>query len=190
MNMDKKTHPTAEAIEQRNRALSYIRQWGDPILRSVAPVVTNFDDRLESTSRQMISLMQAAMGVGLASVQLGIMERMFVYEVISGESHVVVNPEIDILDSTEIVAIEGCLSLPRVQVEVPRARMVRLRAYTLQGELFEREAEEVEARVIQHELDHLNGILILARTSPESKREALRILRGGEPTVLPPDRGE
>lgn len=182
--------PTDSEIEQRNRALSHIRQWGDPILRASAPAVTRFDLRLETISQQLIGLMHASWGVGLASVQIGIMERMFVYEVVAGEPQVVVNPEIDILDPTEIIGIEGCLSLPRVHIEVPRVRAIRLRAYTPQGTAFERDAEDAEARVIQHELDHLDGILILARTSPESKREALRLLRGGKPSALPPVCGE
>ena len=170
-----------EALERRSAALSQVVKFGDPVLRSAASPVTEFDDRLAAEADRMIGLMRDAIGVGLAATQLGTLRRMLVFQVGSeAEPTVLVNPEIEWRSEEEVTtAEEGCLSLPGVIVDVERPLHVRARGADVHGEPFSLEASGLEARVIQHEVDHLDGVLMIDRTEREQRRGALRALREG-----------
>ena len=169
-----------EALERRTAALSRVVKFGDPVLRSAASPVTEFDERLAAEAERMIGLMRDAIGVGLAATQLGALRRMLVFQVGSeAEPTVLVNPEVEWRSDDLATAEEGCLSLPGVIVDVERPLHVRARALDLHGEPLTVEASGLEARVIQHEIDHLDGVLMLDRTEREQRRGALRALREG-----------
>jgi peptide deformylase len=170
-----------EAIERRNEALSQVIKFGDPVLRSAASPVTEFDEELAGEAERMIGLMRDAIGVGLAATQLGTLRRMLVFQVGSeAEPTVLVNPEIEWRSEEEFAtAEEGCLSLPGVIVDVERPLHIRARAVDVHGEPLSLEASGLEARVIQHEVDHLDGVLMLERADREQRRAALRALREG-----------
>jgi peptide deformylase len=167
-----------ETRERRDRALAYVRKLGDPVLRARAVPVDRFDERLAAEVERMGELMVDAIGVGLAATQLGILHRVLVYRV-NAEDPVtaLVNPEIEWRSDELESAEEGCLSLPGVHVEVERPARVRVRARDEKGEELQIEAEALTARVIQHEVDHLDGILILDRISREARKEAMREMR-------------
>jgi peptide deformylase len=175
-----------EAIERRSEALSQVVKFGDPVLRSAASPVTEFDGELEAEAERMIGLMRDAIGVGLAATQLGTLRRMLVFQVGSeAEPTVLVNPEIEWSSEDDLAtAEEGCLSLPGVIVDVERPLHIRARAVDVNGEPLSIEASGLEARVIQHETDHLDGVLMLDRTEREQRRGALGALREGG-TVAP-----
>ncbi len=165
---------------RRLAALAEIRQIGDPVLRAPALTITRFDEALKDEAQRMIAVMEAARGVGLAAPQVGSLRRLAV--VLTGEDTppvVLCNPEITWRSDDEDYDYEGCLSIGEISVEVPRASAIRVRAQDVEGETFEIAPEGFAARVIQHEMDHLDGILILDRTAPEQRREALRALRDG-----------
>jgi peptide deformylase len=169
-----------QAIERRNQALSQVIKFGDPVLRSAASPVAEFDERLAADAERMIGLMRDAIGVGLAATQLGTLRRMLVFQVGSeAEPTVLVNPEIEWRSDDLVTAEEGCLSLPGVVVDVERPLHVRARAVDVHGEPLTIEASGLEARVIQHEVDHLDGVLMLDRTEKEQRKGALRALREG-----------
>jgi peptide deformylase len=169
-----------EALERRSAALSQVVKFGDPVLRSAASPVTEFDDGLASEADRMIGLMRDAIGVGLAATQLGTLRRMLVFQVGSeAEPTVLVNPEIEWRSEDGATAEEGCLSLPGVIVDVERPLHVRARGVDVHGEPFSIEASGLEARVIQHELDHLDGVLMIDRTERDQRRGALKALREG-----------
>jgi peptide deformylase len=171
-----------EAEERRARAAAQIRVVGDPVLRERAHEVVGFDDDLRALSERMIGIMHDAPGIGLAATQLGIVRRVLVYDVEPEQGPVtLVNPEI-LAHGDELVTMdEGCLSVPGVNVPVEREASIHMRAQDLSGAVREFDAEELEARVIQHELDHLDGVLILDRTSRVERARALRELRDREP---------
>ena len=163
---------------RRLAALAQIRQYGDPVLRTPTIDITEFDETLREDVERMGAIMRDAAGVGLAAPQLGSLRRLAVLR--SGEDGPVValcNPRIVWRSDEEETDYEGCLSIGEISVEVPRAAAVRVEAQDLQGRPVELEKEGFEARVIQHELDHLDGVLILDRTAAEQRREALRALR-------------
>ena len=169
-----------EALERRAQALAQVVKFGDPVLKSSASPVTEFDERLVADAERMIELMRDAIGVGLAATQLGTLRRMLVFQVGSeAEPTVLVNPEIEWRSDDLVTAEEGCLSLPGVVVDVERPLHVRAHAVDVRGEPLSIEASGLEARVIQHEIDHLDGVLMLDRTEKEQKRGALRALREG-----------
>jgi peptide deformylase len=169
-----------EAIERRNAALAQVVKFGDPVLKSAASPVTEFDERLAEEAERMIGLMRDAIGVGLAATQLGVLRRMLVFQVgTEAEPTVMVNPEIEWRSDDAATAEEGCLSIPGVVVDVERPLFVRARAVDVRGEPFMVEASGLEARVIQHEVDHLDGVLMLDRTEREQRKGALRALREG-----------
>jgi peptide deformylase len=164
--------------QRRAAALSHIRKFGDPVLKTRARPVERFDDALRSEVERMGGLMGDALGVGLAAPQVGVLHRLLVYRVQhQAPAAALINPEIEWkgkeLESME----EGCLSLPGVLVDVERPVHVRVRALDERGEPLMVEASGLEARVIQHEIDHLDGVLILERTSREQRKEAIRALR-------------
>ncbi|MGB2711748.1 MAG: peptide deformylase [Conexibacter sp.] len=167
-----------EVAARRAAALRHVRQFGDPVLKSRARPVERFDDELRTEIEQMGRIMEDSLGIGLAATQLGKLHRVLVYRVEPDSPiNAVVNPEIewsgDELESAE----EGCLSLEGVVVEVERPVHVRVRAQDEHGETITIEASGLEARVLQHEIDHLDGVLILDRTSRDQRKEAMRILR-------------
>jgi peptide deformylase len=169
-----------EALERRSAALSQVVKFGDPVLRSSASAVTEFDDGLAAEAERMIGLMRDAIGVGLAATQLGALRRMLVFQVGSeAEPTVLVNPEIEWRSEDLATAEEGCLSLPGVIVDVERPLHVRARGVDVRGNPFSIEASGLEARVIQHEVDHLDGVLMIDRTEREQRKGALRALREG-----------
>ncbi len=167
-----------ETRARRAAALRQVRRFGDPVLRSKALPVDRFDDRLASEVERMGALMHDALGIGLAATQVGILHRVLVYRV-QADSPVIalVNPEVD-WSGGEIESMEeGCLSLPGVHVEVERPVHVRVRAQDAAGQDMLIEASGLEARVIQHEIDHLDGVLILDRIPRPLRKEAMRALR-------------
>ena len=166
----------AERLVRKEIALSQIRQYGDPVLRMRAEEVEEFDDELRAVAERMLAVMHDAEGVGLAATQVGILRRFFVCT-IDGEDRVLVNPSVTPLGEDTDVDTEGCLSLASVRVPVDRATKVALEARDASGEPVSLELEGYPARVVQHEVDHLDGRLMLDRTDDESKREALRALR-------------
>src|SRR5215207_8286207 len=169
-----------EALERRNAALSQVVKFGDPVLKSAASPVTEFDDQLAQEAERMIGLMRDAIGVGLAATQLGTLRRMLVFQVgTEAEPTVLVNPEIEWRSDDSATAEEGCLSIPGVVVDVERPLFVRARAVDVHGEPLTIEASGLEARVVQHEVDHLDGVLMLDRTEKDQRRGALRALREG-----------
>ena len=180
-----------EVLERRRVALGEVRQWGDPVLKSRASEVKNFNPELEAEAERMIALMQTALGIGLAATQLGAMRRMLVFQAgPDSEPRALVNPEVEWVSDDLVTAEEGCLSLARVTVDVERPLFARVTARDLAGAPILLEAAGLEARVLQHEIDHLDGILILDRTIREQRRAALRALRSGEhfdPGMLEPD---
>jgi peptide deformylase len=162
--------------ERRAAALRQVRTVGDPVLREKAKPVTTFDGDLAQLSRRMIGVMQDAPGIGLAATQLGIVRRVIVYQV-DDAPVTLVNPEIVSSSSETETADEGCLSVPGVTVPVERPIEVRVRGRDLRGKRRDYQAADIEARVIQHEIDHLDGVLILERTSRQERARALRELR-------------
>jgi peptide deformylase len=168
----------AQERARRHLALAQIRQYPDAVLRMRANEVERFDDDLARLADRMARLMHDARGVGLAATQVGVLQRLFVFQV--AEEHEVttlVNPVITARSSETEVADEGCLSLQGVLVPVERALGVTIEGQDVRGGPLRLELEELDARVVQHELDHLDGVLMLERTDDESRREALATLR-------------
>lgn len=176
-------HEEELAEAERAAVFEQIRQYGDPVLRTPTIEVTRFDRDLRDEARFMVEIMDAAGGVGLAAPQIGKLSRMAVMRL--GDDHrdvtVLCNPRITWRSDEEELGAEGCLSIGKatIVVEVPRAVAVRVEAQDLTGEPVTLEPTGYAARVVQHELDHLDGILMLDRTGPEDRREALRRLRRG-----------
>ncbi|HMJ96129.1 MAG TPA: peptide deformylase [Thermoleophilaceae bacterium] len=171
--------PEAEA--RRAAAMSFIRRLGDPILKSSATPVDRFDEPLRRQVSRMAGIMGDAFGVGLAAPQLGLSQRLLVYRVGPDAPLVALaNPEIEWVSPDQETLDEGCLSIPGITVDVERPVYVRVRALDEEGETRMVEASGLEARVIQHEMDHLNGVLILDRTTRDERKRALRELRDAE----------
>lgn len=167
-----------ETRARRDAALRLVRKLGDPVLRATAVPVERFDEELVGEAQRMGELMHDALGVGLAATQLGVLHRLLVYRAYSEDPlTVLVNPEIEWRSEETELAEEGCLSLPGVHVEVERAAALRVRARDEHGKELEIEAEGLPARIIQHEVDHLDGILILDRISRSARKEAMRAMR-------------
>jgi len=174
-----------ETRARRDAALEHVRKHGDPVLRSRALPIERFDATLREEIGRMGRLMHEALGIGLAATQVGALHRVLVYRV-EAESVIaaLVNPVLEwASDDTEPME-EGCLSLPGVLVDVDRPVHVRVRAQDEWGEQILIEASGLEARVIQHEMDHLDGVLILDRTTREQRKEAMRTLRETVPMPL------
>jgi len=171
--------PDVEA--RRLAAMSFIRRLGDPVLKSRATAVDRFDDTLKSQVARMAGIMGDAVGLGLAAPQLGISQRLLVYRVgFDAPLIALVNPEIEWSSEEDETMEEGCLSIPGVTVDIDRPVYVRIRARGEEGEQRRVEASGLEARVIQHEIDHLDGVLILDRTTREQRRQAMKELREAE----------
>jgi peptide deformylase len=167
-----------ETRARRDAALRHVRKFGDPVLRATALLVDRFDEALAAETRRMGELMHDALGVGLAATQIGVLHRVLVYRAyLEDPLTVLVNPLVVFSSEETELGEEGCLSLPAVHVEVERAVLVRVQAQDETGRALEIEAEGLEARIIQHEVDHLNGVLILDRISREARKEAMRAMR-------------
>ena len=167
-----------EVAARRAAALAHVRKFGDLVLRTKARPVDRFDDALRSEIERMGRLMHDSMGVGLAATQVGTLNRVLVYRVQpEGNIAALVNPEIEWKGKETETMEEGCLSLPAILVDVERPIYVRVRALDENGDPIVIEASGLEARVIQHEIDHLDGVLILDRTSRDQRKEAMRALR-------------
>ena len=166
----------AEQQARRRVALSQIRQYGDPVLRMRANEVDAYDEELARLTERMIGVMHDAEGVGLAATQVGILRRLFVFHD-GDEDRVIVNPVLTVRGSESEVDEEGCLSLGPIRMPVERAVEVTLDGFDADGKAVHLELEGMSARVVQHELDHLDGKMIIDRTDPESRREAMAQLR-------------
>jgi peptide deformylase len=156
------------------------------VLKSKASPVSEFGPALRAEVERMAAIMRDGLGVGLAATQLGVLRRLLVFQATpDGEPTALVNPEIEWLSDDEVLAEEGCLSLPGISVDVERPLHARVKGRDAEGEEVLIEASGLEARVLQHEIDHLDGVLILDRTEREQRRGALRALREGG-TYSPP----
>jgi peptide deformylase len=170
-----------ETLARRDSALAQVIKFGDPVLNSKASPVSEFDPALVDDVERMMSIMHDAIGVGLAATQVGILRRLLVFQAGSeAEPTAVVNPEVEWLSDEVVVAEEGCLSIPRITVDVERPLYARISGLDQRGEPLQIEASGLEARVLQHEIDHLDGVLMLDRTTREQRRDALRAVREGE----------
>jgi len=170
-----------ELARRRAAALAHVRKFGDPVLKTRARQVERFDKTLLSEVERMGLLMGDALGVGLAAPQMGVLHRVLVYRVQhQAPIAALVNPEIEWSGKELETMEEGCLSLPGVHVDVERPVHVRVRALDERGDPLIVEASGLEARVIQHEIDHLDGVLILERATREQRKEAIRALREAE----------
>ncbi|MGA9876954.1 MAG: peptide deformylase [Solirubrobacteraceae bacterium] len=175
--------PTAAELDpetraRRDAALRHVRKFGDPVLRATALPVDRFDDALVSEIERMGELMHDALGVGLAATQLGVLHRVLVYRAYTDDPlTALVNPVIEWASEELEVAEEGCLSLPGVHVEVERHAQLRVRAHDAHQQQIVVEVEGLQARIIQHEIDHLDGILILDRIPREQRKQAMREMR-------------
>jgi peptide deformylase len=177
--MSRREREEAQADELRRViALSQVRQYPEVVLRQVAKPVTEFGPDLIALAGRMERLMDDAHGVGLAAPQVGLRRRLFVFRRgEDGPAQAAVNPEITTRSDETSVDDEGCLSLGPVRMPVERATAVTLEFQDLAGERHTLELEGLDARVVQHELDHLDGVLIIDRTTDEARREAMKILR-------------
>lgn len=152
-----------------------IRTYGDPVLGTPTTNVENIDAKIAALAASMIETMHEAPGVGLAANQVGVQKRMFVYDKGDGP-HVVVNPVI-VETSGEWTYEEGCLSVPGLSWEIVRPNAVHLKGFDLDGNELDIETDEYQGRIFQHEVDHLDGVLLLERLSDDQKKEAKKLLR-------------
>lgn len=163
-----------------------IRLFGDPVLKQRAKEVTEIDDALVRLVDDMIVTMYDAPGVGLAAPQVGVQKRLFVYDWGDGPG-VVINPEVRESDGDSVFE-EGCLSVPGLSWEIHRPKTIHVVGVDLDGNDIDVELDEYHARVFQHELDHLDGVLLIERLDEDERRDALKLLRQRS-LALPADRG-
>ncbi len=183
MSVMSETHKRETREERaRREARREIRVIGDPVLRERAREVERFDRSLRKLARRMIRIMHDAPGVGLAAPQVGVLERLIVYDV-DDDPQVLVNPVVTVLGDERAEGDEGCLSVPGVTMPVARAVRIRVEGRDEDGDPVDYEAEGLEARVVQHEVDHLDGVLIVDRTTREARAAALRALAEGAPAA-------
>jgi peptide deformylase len=173
---DAEARAEAERLVRKELALAQIRQYGDPVLRMRAAEVDELDDELVRIAKRMIEVMHDADGIGLAATQIGILRR-FVVCTLDGVDRVLVNPVLETVGGDTEVDDEGCLSLGTVRVPIERATRVKLVARDETGAPVSLELDGMDARVVQHELDHLDGVLLIDRTDTASRRDALAQLR-------------
>ena len=174
---DDEARAEAESEARRRLALAQIRQYGDPALRLVANDVEDYDDDLRRLIERMTVLMHEAQGVGLAATQVGVLRRLFVFEPDDDGPKVIVNPVVVERADSTATDEEGCLSLQGVRVPVERSTRVVLEGKDENGQDVRYELDEYGSRVVQHELDHLDGVLIIDRTDDEHRKQALATLR-------------
>lgn len=179
--------PDPEQLARSQAALAEVVKFGDPVLRSTASKVDDFGSGLQGEIERMTRIVLDAPGSGLAATQLGILRRLFVYRPEQGdEVRVIVNPEIEWSSDETEVGLEGCLSIPDVALEIERPSAIRLKAQDENGEEIVIEEEGWTARVLQHETDHLDGVLTIDRANDEQRKGALKALRNGE-SYWPPE---
>jgi peptide deformylase len=164
-----------------------IRTYGDPVLNTATTEVESIDGKIAALAESMIETMYEAPGVGLAANQIGVQKRLFVYDQGDGP-HVVINPVI-VETSGEWVYEEGCLSVPGLSWEIVRANEVHLRGYDLDGNEIDIQTNEYEGRILQHECDHLDGVLLVERLTDEQKKDAKKLLRKRRLTLTRDDDG-
>ena len=152
-----------------------IRVFGDPVLRTPASEITDIDGTIAALAKDMLTTMYEAPGIGLAAPQVGVQKRMFVYDIGDGP-HTVINPVLNDFES-EWVYDEGCLSVPGLYWPITRAERVHLTGVDLDGNDLDIEADELLARMFQHECDHLDGVLLLERLTKAQRKDAMRELR-------------
>jgi peptide deformylase len=153
--------------------------FGDPVLRMRAREVTEFDDVLRELADDMLDTLRGANGVGLAANQVGVLKRVFVWE--HGDRHgVFVNPELEETSEETVVEDEGCLSFPGLFYPAERPQRARMRGFDVHGEPIEEVGEDMFARILLHELDHLNGVLFIDHLARHDRKEAMRRIRRGE----------
>ena len=150
-----------------------IRTFGDPVLKTRAAPVESFDESLVRLTQDMLATMRDNEGVGLAATQVGRLKRVFV-AAIEDDEYVIVNPVLTDISETTETATEGCLSIPGIQVDVERPTAVTISGQDVSGRPLQIEASDLLARVLQHEVDHLDGVLILDRTDRQSRKAAMR----------------
>ena len=148
-----------------------IRTYGDPVLKSQSLAIENIDDKLVRLTDAMLDIMYDAPGIGLAAPQIGVQKQLFVYDIGDG-AEVLINPVV-VESSGEWVYEEGCLSIPGLYVEMVRPKEILLKGINIDGEEVSVEADELLSRLFQHELDHLNGVLMFERMTPDQRTEAL-----------------
>ena len=154
-----------------------LRFFGDPVLKQPARVVEEITPDLVPLVHGMYATMEEAEGVGLAAPQVGVRKRLFTYDLHEGDGPgVVINPEI-VDSSGEILSEEGCLSVPGFRFEIVRAERVTMRGIDLDGRAVVLEGDDLLARMVQHEIDHLDGVLLLDRLDPDVRRDVLRAIR-------------
>ena len=173
--IDEELDPERDA--RRRLALAQIRQYPDAALKMKARPVAEFDDELRSLVARMKLLMVDANGIGLAATQVGVLRRVFVFQRDADEIAAMVNPEIVERSEETDVADEGCLSIQGINVPVERSLEVTIIGKDENGEDVRYELDDYAARCVQHEADHLDGVLMIDRTTPEARREALGMLR-------------
>ena len=173
--IDEDLDPERDA--RRRLALAQIRQYPDAALRMEARPVEEFDDDLRGLVGRMKLLMVDASGIGLAATQVGVLRRVFVFQLDEDEVVALANPEIVERSEETDVADEGCLSIQGITVPVERSLEVTIVGQDEDGNDVRYELDEYQARCVQHETDHLDGVLMIDRTTPEARREALGILR-------------
>jgi peptide deformylase len=167
-----------EVRARREAALAQVRVLGDPVLRTQALEVSTFDSQLRDEVERMREIMDGALGVGLAATQVGVLARVLVYRVEhDGPIAAVVNPRVEWHGAETESGEEGCLSIPGIRVDVERFVHLRVGGRDERGEPLTIEASGLEARVLQHEIDHLDGVLMLDRTSRQERRDAMRAWR-------------
>jgi len=176
--MSETTTPTERESRARREARREIRVIGDPVLRERAREVVTFDRALRKLAKRMLRIMHDAPGIGLAAPQVGVVDRLIVYD-IDDDPRILVNPAVIELSEEREEGDEGCLSVPGVAMPVERALRIRVKASDETGAALDFVAQDLEARVIQHEIDHLDGVLIVDRTTREARAAALRALRDG-----------
>ncbi|MDU0477773.1 peptide deformylase [Staphylococcus chromogenes] len=157
-----------------------VRLFGDPVLTTPAEVVTTFDESLAKLVDDMLETMDHYEGVGLAANQIGVLRRVFVYdcshETPNARGHII-NPVWEAIGTETQLGSEGCLSIPNVGKETERFARVRVTGVDVQGQPVSFEAEGLLARCVQHESDHLDGVLFLKRLTPELRKEAMGEIR-------------
>src|SRR6201995_3852557 len=167
-------------LERREAALAHVVKFGDPVLKSRASEVQEFGPELRAEVERMIHIMQDGMGGRLAATQLGVLRRLLVFQAAAdSEPSALINPKVEWTSDELAIAEEGCLSLPKVTMDVERPLHARFPVRDVDGEPVTIEASGLEARVLQHEIDHLDGVLILDRTERKQRKAALRALREG-----------
>jgi peptide deformylase len=169
-----------ELIERRESALAQVVKFGDPVLKSRASPVSKIGEELRAEVDRMIAIMRDGLGVGLAGTQLGILRRVLVFQPSNdAQPTALINPEVEWTSDELVLAEEGCLSLPRVSMDVERPLHATFSGLDLDAEPVILEASGLEARVLQHEIDHLDGVLILDHAPRDQRKGALRALREG-----------